>query len=119
MAYNLQKRKERNMAEESETDDDDDGKIVIYLNMYQWVGSYLKSAKGISSLILYILIYQIFKPNLPQARPAMYRNAKRERKMNLLLQNLRNKLSRIRTKMKSKVLFLLFIIKSTIFEKLC
>ena len=33
MAYNLRKRKKINMAEESETDDDDDGKIVIYLSI--------------------------------------------------------------------------------------
>ena len=29
MAYNLQQRHKRNMAEESETDDDDDGKILF------------------------------------------------------------------------------------------
>ena len=101
MAYNLRQRQKKNMAEESETDDDDDGKIVISI--------LISKVQKTSNLILYILIHQIFKPNLPQARPAMYRNAKRERKMNL-----RNKLSRIRTKMKSKVLFLLFIIKSTL-----
>ena len=33
MAYNLRKRKKINMAEESETDDDDDGKIAIYLSI--------------------------------------------------------------------------------------
>ena len=35
MAYNLQQHKKINMAEESETDDDDDGMI---LNMYQFSG---------------------------------------------------------------------------------
>ena len=35
MAYNLQQHKKINMAEKSETDDDDDGKI---LNMYQFSG---------------------------------------------------------------------------------
>ena len=54
-----------------------------------------------------ILIYQIFKSILLQARPAaMYRNAKKGRKMNPLPLNLRNKLN-IQTKVKSetKVLF--------------
>ena len=59
---------------------------------------------GMQHFNLHILIYQIFKSNLLQARPThMYRNAKRGRKMNPMSKNLRNKLSRIWTKMKVKM----------------
>ena len=71
---------------------------------------------GMQHFNLHILIYQIFKSNLLQARPThMYRNAKRGRKMNPLSLNLRNKRSRIQTKMKvkAKVQLLLINMKST------
>ena len=44
MAYNLRKRKERNMAEESENgdEDNDDGKIILDNSIF-WIKSYFKS----------------------------------------------------------------------------